>query len=321
MNVFVDTNVLLDFFRLSQADLEELRKLTKLAEHKRITWLVSTFLVDEFTRNREAVIHHAITQFSNTLVRLNRPNLVRSYSECTQLEQIQDTCRTLVDVLKLKVTNDARARETKADVVINELFSSSDIRPVSKDIVDSGMRRGNLCQPPGKKDSYGDAIHWEWLLHTVPKGEDLFIVSGDGDFSSPLEECALSEYLRDEWSRKKQSTCTLFCSLTAFLKQHFPDIRLADEVGRLLAIEKFEKSPNFATTHNAIKQLSRFDDFSKDELTRLINAFSTNAQISWILGDADVKEFADKVVRLAFANGLDSIATPLADSLAELDEE
>ncbi len=183
------------------------------------------------------------------------------------------------------------------------------------------MRRGKLAQPPGKKDSYGDAIHWEWLLDTVTNGEDLFIVSGDGDFCSPLEECALSEYLRDEWSRTKQSTCTLFCSLTAFLKHHFPEVRLADEVGRLLAVERFETSSNFATTHNAIKQLSRFDDFSKDELARLVNAFNSNDQIGWILGDEDVKEFADKVVRLAFANGLDAIAVPLAESLMQLDAE
>jgi predicted nucleic acid-binding protein len=321
MNVFIDTNILLDFFRLSQADLEELRKVAKLSEHKRITWLVSAFLVDEFARNRETVIHKAIAQFSETVVRLHRPNLVRSYAECIQLEQMQDAARKLVDVLKGKVTDDARAGATKADSVIKELFSSSEIRSVSEEIFLRGMRRGDLSQPPGKKDSYGDAIHWEWLLDTVPNGEDLFIVSGDGDFCSPLEDCALSEYLKDEWSTRKHSTCVLFCSLTTFLKHHFPEIRLADEVGRLLAVERFETSSNFATTHNAIKQLSRFDEFSKDELARLLSGFSTNDQIRWILGDEDVKEFAEKVVRLAFANGLDALAEPLAESLIQLGVE
>ena len=294
--------------------------MAKLAQHNRITLFLSDFLRDEFVRNREGVIQKAITQFSETVVRLHRPNLVRPYAECSQLEQMHESFRRLIDSLRGKVTADAQRETTKADGVLKELLTSAQERLISDSIIQRGIRRGQLGQPPGKKESFGDAIHWEWLLETIPKGEDLSLVSGDGDFCSPLEECALSAYLADEWKRKKESNCTLFCSLTTFLKQHFPEIRLADEVGRVLAVERFEHSPNFATTHKTIEQLSQFDDFSKEEIARLITAFLFNAQIAWILGDADVKEFARKVVDLGMANGLESLTSQLAKALDDLEQ-
>ena len=56
MNLFIDTNILLDFYRMSSGDLEEIRKIARLSANKKIRLLISDFVIDEFNRNREGVI-------------------------------------------------------------------------------------------------------------------------------------------------------------------------------------------------------------------------------------------------------------------------
>jgi len=318
MNVFIDTNVLLDFYRLSGGDLEELRRIAKLAQNGRITLLVSDYLRDEYCRNRENVIAQAIAQFRKSKVELQLPNLVRVYSQSGALMKLKDEFLETTRELEKIVLNDIHDASLKADTVINEFFASTKTHTVPKGTVNDGIGRNRLSKPPGKADSCGDAIHWEWLLNLLPKGEDLIIVSGDGDFESSLHEDVLSQYLQDEWQAKRSSNCTLYTSIALFLKAHFPDIHLADEVDKLCAIERLETSPNFATTHNAIKKLQPLADFKKEEISRLLTACISNSQISLIIGDDDVRQFVQKMVTLAHDAGLIDEAHPLETMLNEL---
>ena len=221
--------------------------------------------------------------------------------------------------LSVRVIQESRQRETTADRVISELFSVTSIHAVADEVITRGLRRVELGRPPGKKDSCGDAIHWEWLLSTVPDWDDLHVISRDGDFESSIEEGSLSRYLADEWARSKCSNCILHRSLAGFLKAHFPDVRLADEIDKLAGIEKLETSANFATTHNAIERLMTFDDYSREEVLRLINAYETNNQINWIFGDEDVKQFAHKIVTLAHARSLKDEVSPIQRILNDLE--
>jgi hypothetical protein len=138
------------------------------------------------------------------------------------------------------------------------------------------------------------------LLETVTYGEDLCLISGDGDFASHLNESSLSPYLAQEWQQRNNSVCTLYPSLGDFLRDKFPKFRLADEDSKLAAIAKLEDSKNFATTHNAIATLATVPGFSRPELLRLINAYQINDQVEWILADHDVKQFAHRLVEMAY---------------------
>lgn len=319
MNVFIDTNVLLDFFRMSSGDLEEIRKIARLSANNKITLLVSDFVIDEFTRNREGVIAQSISQFNKSKLELHRPNIVRAHPESLELEKLQRGFRELVKTLSDRSVIEARDKKTKADLIIAELFDSTTIYEVAGDIIDRAILRVSLRRPPGKEGSNGDAIHWEWLLHKVTNGEDLHLISGDGDFESAISEGALSSYLENEWSSAKESQCILYRSLSDFLKVHFADIKLADEIDKSIAIERLETSPNFTTTHNALVQLMGIDDYTPKELQRLINAYITNNQIHWIIGDKDVRAFAHKIVTLAHANNLIDEVYPIEERLNELE--
>lgn len=321
MNIFIDTNVLLDFYRLSGGDLDELRRVAKLSENGKITLLLSEYLKDEFYRNREGVISHAINQFRKSRTELHLPNLVRVYPDSEELKKVKDEFEKHMKSLTESLLEDIRKSSLKADSVISEVFNSTESTDVSPEIIQRGITRSTLSQPPGKKDSCGDSIHWEWLLEIVPDGQDLTIISGDGDFESNLQEGSISSYLQDEWNNKKGTHCTLYKSLSAFFNEYFPDIRLADEVDKECSIEKLDKSPNFATTHNAIKKLASHDDFSRDEILRLVSAYISNEQIHWILGDEDVHSFAMKLVSLAYAVDLIEEVQPLELMLSKLELE
>ena len=319
MNVFIDTNVLLDFFRMSSGDLEELRKVAQLEKNGNIKLLLSNMVQDEFARNRENVIAESLAQFEKSKFELHRPNIVRVHPESVELEQLQSRIRELTKTIVDRVTAEAVAEQTNADNVIGELFAAADIHSVNDSIIRIAMDRTTLRKPPGKKDSCGDAIHWEWLLSHVPNNEDLHIISRDGDFESQLSKGKLDPYLAREWLSRKASYCHLHMSLASFLTAHFANIQLADQIARETAGERIEQSGNFATTHNAIAHLVKCDDFTRQELLRLIDAYKTNNQINWIFGDDDVKAFAHKLVTMAYSNQLIDEVFPIEEMLNELE--
>lgn len=321
MNVFIDTNVLLDFFRMSSGDLEEIRKIAGLARAGGLTFLFTDIVQDEFDRNREGVIAQSLSQFNKSTLELHRPNIVRAHPESLELEHLQAKFRELKRVISERVRTEAAERRARADEVIGELFEAAAAHTVDDDVIQRALSRVKLGRPPGKNESVGDAIHWEWLLQHVQEGEDLHLISRDGDFESDLQEGHLAAYLEKEWSGALASSCYLYRSLDEFLRQHFGEVRLADQAHKYVAIEKLETSPNFATTHNAIATLATIDDYTPDELIRLVTAYLSNPQIHWILGDRDVGEFAYKLVTMAYEIDLISEVYPLEEMLGELELE
>ena len=77
--------------------------------------------------------------------------------------------------------------------------------PPSDEILEALGNRVQVGNPPGKAQSFGDAINWETLLRAAPDGEDLLLVSADGDYASALDRSSLDGFLRQEWlDRKKE---------------------------------------------------------------------------------------------------------------------
>jgi hypothetical protein len=66
---------------------------------------------------------------------------------------------------------------------------------------------------------------------------------------------------------------------------------LVDYLGKNELIESLRISPNFASTHSLIANLSQYQNFSKEQIRRLFTAFFFNNQISWIATDPDVAGF------------------------------
>jgi predicted nucleic acid-binding protein len=302
MKVFIDTNILLDIYHLSGPDLEELRKLRKMVEKEKVELLVSQQVLDEFWRNRERVIADAMKNFRDSKAAAKIPNIIRAYPESKDLREAVDKVNAIVRQLGEKANADIEADSLKADEVVRELFSVIKVGEITSEIVQRARLRSDIGNPPGKRDSIGDAINWEWLLEQDVDfwDRELVLISADGDYESELTKGKPKEFLLREWNtRNPDCQLVLDKSLPEFFQREFPDIQLAEEIDKLEAIERLERSGSFAATHSAIAMLLQYDDFKDSELQRILAAYLSNNQIQWILGDSDVKSFAAKVADLS----------------------
>lgn len=320
MKVFIDTNILLGLYQLSGPDLDELKKIVKLAENEKIEILLPQQVADEFWRNRERVIREALDTLSKTKAQQFLPNLVRQSPKVVELREAVSSVNSLVKEIRSDAESEVNGKELAADKLIKQLLKQCE--PVADEVVQTAILRHQLGNPPGKKDSLGDAVNWEWLLSKATDFDDLTIISSDGDYESELVPAKPREFLVREWENvAPMGELTLYKGLPEFLKANFPDIKLSDEIDKFSAIDKFENSFSFATTHRAIAKLNHFDDFTAEEIHRLVGAFMENGQVRSIFGDGDVTEFAQRLVQIAASSGLDDVVKPLKHLLGELEDD
>jgi len=272
ITVFIDTNVLLSFY------------------HAKI--------VDAMKKLREAKFNASFPAFS------------KDYEEYGELRSVLKRADLLHAALFSKIADDAKNMSLKADQIVTGLFEKATKPPFKQDHYLSAVMRTQLGNPPGKNETVGDALNWETLLITVANGTALYLVSEDKDYRSDLSEGLFNEFLRNEWEIKKKSELHYYSKMSDFFKARFPGIKIASQVASDLAIANLSTSGNFAATHGYIAQLDKFDQFSPEQVERLIKIPEQNNQVGWIIGDADVQAFYEKL--------LDKYAKVLKQEDAEL---
>jgi hypothetical protein len=291
INLFIDTNGYLNFYRYSNDDLEELRKLRAAVDAGEIRLFVTSQLQDEFRRNRETVIAQSLKALRESKLPNKFPQMARNYESYKDLREALKIYGELLSSLTEEMEADARGRCLHADAILEGLFSVAVVIAVTDTTLDKARQRFDLGNPPGKEGSYGDALNWLALLEGVPSEEDLVLITADADYVSKVNPSSLSEFLTVEWKRLKESDVELHSSLTSFFKRHFPTIKLASEVEKEAAIRRLAESVNFSETHAAIAKLSNFNDFSKEQTDALLQVALSNTQVKWIGEDDDVKAF------------------------------
>ena len=180
---------------------------------------------------------------------------------------------------------------TPADKVIMALFGSVTIVENDSDTIEKAITRHLLGNPPGKKDSYGDAINWELLLKVIPENEDLYFISSDNDYASKLDKSKMNSYLLIEWRNEKNAKVVFYKSVVDFLKEHFKDIELKTEKEKEDLIEGLLQSSNFATTHTIISELNKYSGWTDNQVSELCRAALNNSQVNRIIFDSDVLHF------------------------------
>lgn len=291
MNLFIDTNVFLSFFHLSSDDLEEIHKLAVLLEKKNVTLWLTKQVKDEFSRNRENKISDAVKKLNEQKTKPQFPQICKDYEEYPALRELQKEFDQKLSALIKKVTEDISSRTLKADEKIAELFEKALLIETSEELVSKARLRMDIGNPPGKNGSLGDAINWEALLGNVPKDEKMYLIADDKDYFSVLDENKSKDFLNDEWKSTKNSEIFFYRRLSQFFKEHYPDIKLATELEKELAIRSLAESNSFASTHNAIDKIKKYAEFSKSQANEIAQIAMSNNQVNWILSDSDVYEF------------------------------
>lgn len=296
MNLFIDTNVLLNFFHFSKDSLEELKKIFVLQNYGKISLWLPDQVELEFSRNRETKIADALKKFLDEKPNSGIPHVARGYPESDLLIEALKQVNSSRDQLMVKVQNDISEKSLYADKLIKEIVAKATRIEFTEGQFCAAKRRSDLRSPPGKNNSLGDAINWEALLEAIPEGQDIFIVSEDGDFASPLDAERLSDFLTEEWAVKKGSKAVLYKRLSQFLSLMFPDAKVAAELEKDIVIAELANSGSFATTHQAVAALSKFASFSPKQASEIADVYIVNSQVGWIATDEDVHAFGKKIL-------------------------
>ncbi len=296
MNLFIDTNILLSFYHLTNDDLEELRKLSALINSNKINLLLPKQVVNEFKRNRENKIQDSLKRLKDVKIKPQYPQICKDYPEYAELRKIQNKFSKKHSDIINKLGNDIKYHKLKADVIIEELFRNSRIIDYNETIIEKAKLRVSLGNPPGKNGSLGDAINWETVLEKVDIFEDLYFIADDKDYYSLLDENCIKSYLNTEWEEEKKSTIHFYRRLSSFFKMHFPEIKLASEVEKGLLLKELRESNSFIQTHSIVEKLSLYSDFTVSQADDLIRAALLNNQINWIITDSDVKKLLESCI-------------------------
>lgn len=302
MDVFIDTNILTSLYRLSSEDLENFKKIYVLLERKKINILLTEQVKNEFFRIRDDIIFEAINKFKEQSLKLNIPPIFKADSEYQILVDFKDNYNKQHQRILKKIEKENRDNSFKADEVVHHIVEKSKYLELTDDILSKAKRRKELGNPPGKKNTLGDQINWEILLHDTQL-QDLYLISEDGDFFYKSTNM-IKSFLRKEWENSKTTQIFGYRTLAAFFSDKYPNIKLASELNQELLISKLVNSSSFTETHQSIYKLRTIESFTPPQIEVITDAFLQNNQLNWIATDPDVSEFLSMLIS-KYKNQLD----------------
>ncbi|CAG2533457.1 hypothetical protein MAR621_03659 [Maribacter dokdonensis] len=290
MNIFIDTNVYLKFFHYSNDELEELRKLIVLIEQGEINLIMPRQVYNEYVRNREVKIADALRTFKADKLNNAFPIFLKEYPEYAimkkAIQEYQTSKKKILENILIEIEN----HSLKADEIINEIFEKSDFLAHNEELIARAKVRYDLGNPPGKGNSYGDALNWETLLTICPPEQDLTFISDDKDYFSEIDNSKFNKYLNREWRTTKNSEIVFYKSLSEFFKNKYPKIKLASDLQKDVYIERLENSGTFRNSRQNLYKLSLFEDFTSDQINRIFFQTFSNSQLYWISEDEDINQ-------------------------------
>src|SRR6056297_914624 len=188
MNLFLDTNVLLSFYHFNKDDTKELKKLNTLVRDNSIKLLMTQQVIDEYYRNRTNKIKDSISKLKEQRKAPKFPRIATSYKKYNDVIEAYKNYDKEYQNLIEKIYEDIKNFTLPADSIIKDLFKLSTVLEVEDFIIEKAKKRMIIGNPPGKKNSHGDAINWETLLNNKDSIEELHFISIDADYESVLNE-------------------------------------------------------------------------------------------------------------------------------------
>lgn len=286
INLCLDTNVYLSFYHFSNNDLQKLEEILNLIENDELNVILPEQIKNEFTRNRETKISDALRVIKELKIDFKLPRILDSYEEKKELKEIFKSYSEKKNELVRKAENDINNNSLKADILIQKIFKNAELIHLSDEIWNKAKKRFDLWNPPWKDRSYWDAVIWESLLKYKKWDEDIYFVSIDRDFSCSLDPSNLDNFLKKEWDNREwflppQWKFYFFNDLNNFFQNKFLDIKLNEEYFKNKTISNLEESSSFDRTRAILLKLTKYENFSLDQINRIIDAAISNNQIYW----------------------------------------
>jgi PIN domain len=211
--LFVDTNILLDFYRIRKSDIS-MKYLEQLEVYKD-RLIIGSQIEMEYKKNRQKVIVESLTQFSTPdWGKLSTPALVAGLQASKMIEkrrkEITEQYKTVNTKIKKILTDPSQ--DDPVFQALQRLFKSNspyNLNRVSKKrfaIRRLARKRFCLGYPPRKSNdtSIGDAVNWEWIVQcATDSGKDIVIVTRDNDYGVTYDDQSyLNDWLKQEFKQR-----------------------------------------------------------------------------------------------------------------------
>ena len=211
--LFVDTNILLDFYRIRKTDIGT--KYLEQLEACKDRLIMGAQVEMEYKKNRQSVILESYSNFTTPdWSKLTAPALVSELQAVKMIEKKKKEILAQKNLVSIKIQK-ILADPTHHDPVyqcLQRLFKSESpynlVRPMKERFAIRSLARKRffLGYPPRKKGdtSIGDSVNWEWIVHCAKQsGKHVVIVTRDTDYGITFDgKSYLNDYLRQEFSQR-----------------------------------------------------------------------------------------------------------------------
>lgn len=211
--IFIDTNILLDFYRMRKSDVS-LKYLEEIENHKDLI-ITSSQVEMEYKKNRQAVILESISEVKKNInINLSVPTIL---SDARAVEMIKKSKKVIEDQqnrVKLQIERILK-NPSKYDPVyqsLQKLFNYNSPINLNREnklrfsIRKLAIKRFILGYPPRKKTdtSIGDSVNWEWIIKSAETtGKHIIIVTRDNDFGAVYDgDSYLNDWLVQEFKQR-----------------------------------------------------------------------------------------------------------------------
>ncbi len=210
--LFIDTNILLDFYRIRKTNIS-MKYLEEIEKHKELI-IINSQVEMEFKKNRQSVILESLAEVRKFDVpSLNVPMILNDTKTVDLISKSKDEIKLnkkkLTDRIEKILKNPNQDPVYKS---LEKLFRHKSEINLSREnklrfsIRNLAKKRFVLGYPPRKKsdNSIGDAINWEWIIYCAQKtGKKIILVTRDSDFGAiDPTESYLNDWLNQEFKER-----------------------------------------------------------------------------------------------------------------------
>jgi hypothetical protein len=248
--LFVDTNVLLDFYRIRKTDIST--KYLEQLEACKDRLILGSQIEMEYKKNRQRVIVESLNNFTAPdWGKLTVPALVADLQATKMVEKKkkelisqQKKVNEKIQAILSNPTNHDPVYQTLQRIFKNNSpFNLSRSKKERIAIRNLAKKRFLLGYPPRKQGdtSIGDAVNWEWIVKcSADSGKHVVIVTRDTDYGAIYDgKSYLNDWLKQEFSERvsKKRKIILTDKLSTGLKIVHAAVtkEMEDEEEKLLA--------------------------------------------------------------------------------------
>jgi hypothetical protein len=268
--IFIDTNILLDFYRIRKSDIS-LKYLSEMVAHKEK--LILTNQVEmEFRKNRQKVILESLTEVNKIPSSgLSIPTILFDAKPVEMIKNAQKQIGTQQRKLKERIDKFLANPGTQDKVfqTLQKLFKTESEFNLNREnkkrftIRRLAAKRFFLGYPPRKKEdnSIGDAINWEWIIDCASRSDKhIILVTRDNDFGINYNDTSfLNDWLQVEFRERISQKRKII--LTDKLSKAFKLVEIP------VTAEMIEEENEVITTRK--NEILEQIDISKSDIERL----------------------------------------------------